>query len=83
MENIAYNQAWIFSWIFHNVVILCSILQYVCFNLYNEKYHPMAMILKETKIKGEKNIAYVVLISICVYKYLYSRKVRQKFKSQE
>ena len=50
MENIAYNQAWIFSWIFHVIVILCSILQYVCFNLYNEKYHPMAMILKETKI---------------------------------
>ena len=47
MEIDAYNQAWLFSWLFHVVVIIGSILQYVLFHLYNEKYHPMAMILEE------------------------------------
>ena len=47
MENIAYNKAWYFSWIFHVISVGCSVLQYVCFHLYNEKYHPMAMILEE------------------------------------
>merc|ERR1712066_845913 len=47
MENTAYNKAWIFSWIFYIITIVCSILQYACFHFYNEKYHPMAMILEE------------------------------------
>ena len=53
MENVAYIKAWIFSWIFHVFIIVCSILQYVCFHFYNEKYHPMAMILEEFLEKGQ------------------------------
>ena len=47
MEVDAYNQAWLFSWLFHVVITQGSLLQYVFFHLYNEKYHPMVMILEE------------------------------------
>ena len=47
MEIDAYNQAWLFSWLFHVVIIIGSMLQYVLFNLYNKKYHPMVVILNE------------------------------------
>ena len=52
MENRAYNKAWIFSWIFHIITIVSSLLQYACFHYYNEKYHPMTMILEEFLEKG-------------------------------
>ena len=52
IENIAYSKAWYFSWIFHVISLGCSVLQYVCFNLYNEKYHPMAIILEEYLDEG-------------------------------
>ena len=56
MENEAYTKAWIFSWIFYIVTIMCSILQYVCFYFYNEKYHPMAMILKKEPVSCPSNV---------------------------
>ena len=52
MENTAYNKARIFSWIFHIITIVSSVLQYAFFHLYNEKFHPMAMILEEFLEKG-------------------------------
>ena len=48
MENEAYIKAWFFSWIFFIIIIFLSFLQYVCFHFYNEKYHPLAMILQES-----------------------------------
>jgi len=51
MENVAYNQAWLFSLVFPLITIICSFLQYACFHLYNEKCHPMAIILEESKRK--------------------------------
>ena len=51
-EDVAYSKAWIFSWVFHVTTIVFSILQYACFYLYNEKYHPMVMILEEYLEKG-------------------------------
>ena len=61
IENTAYNKAWIFSWIFHVVTIVCSVLQYACFHLYNEKYHPMAMILEEFLEKGWYRLIEIML----------------------
>ena len=48
MENEAYIKAWFFSWIFFIIIIFLSFAQYVCFHFYNEKYHPLAMILQES-----------------------------------
>ena len=56
MENEAYNRAWIFSWVFFFVTIVCSLWQYVCFHLYNQKYHPMAVILDESRQRGTNTI---------------------------
>lgn len=55
IENAAYDQAWIFSWIFFVIVIVCSVMQYLFFHLYNEKFHPMAPILEEYLKKGIVN----------------------------
>ena len=52
IENTAYKQAWIFSWMLPLVTIVFSFWQYVCFHFYNEKYHPMVIILEESKTKG-------------------------------
>ena len=60
MENRAYDKAWIFSWIFYTIIIQCSLLQYACFVLYNEKYHPMAMIVEEFFKNGEFRLYEVI-----------------------
>ena len=52
MEDTAYQQAWTFAWIFHFIIIVCSICQYACFHFYNEEYHPMVKILEESKQRG-------------------------------
>ena len=49
LEDIAYNQSWLFSWIFFIVVIVCAIFQYIFFYLYNDKFHPMAFILESAR----------------------------------
>ena len=63
MENRAYDKACIFSWIFYTIIIQCSLLQYACFVLYNEKYHPMAMIVAEFFKNGEFRL-YEVICSL-------------------
>ena len=69
IEDTALNKAWIFSWLFPILTIVFSVMQYVCFHLYNEKYHPMAMILEESKIKGMFKFAiilpYIGKITFC------------------
>ena len=52
MEDTAYYQSWVFSWVFFVIIIILSALQYLFFHLYNEKYHPMAAILKESSCEG-------------------------------
>jgi len=53
LENEAYNQAWISTWLFPLLTLVVSALQYLFFHLYNERYHPMARILNEYKIEAE------------------------------
>ena len=60
MENVAYYQAWIFSWVFYLIILICSALQYVTFCLYTERYHPMARILEEYKREGTLYTVYHV-----------------------
>ena len=56
LEDTAYFQSWVFSWAFFVIVIVLSALQYLFFHLYNEKYHPMAAILKELSSEGTISI---------------------------
>jgi len=53
MENEAYNQAWISTWLFPLLTLVFSALQYLFFYLYNERYHPMARILEEYRTEAE------------------------------
>ena len=45
MEIEAFEQARLFSWIFFPLWIVLTIIQIVCFMLYNGRFHPLAKIL--------------------------------------
>ena len=53
LEDQAYNQAWISTWLFPLLTLVFSALQYLCFHFYNERYHPMARILEEYRTEGK------------------------------
>ena len=61
MEDEAYNQAWISTWLFPLLTLVFSALQYLFFYLYNERYHPMARILEEYKIEGKLYAEYIYI----------------------
>ena len=45
MEIEAFERARLFSWIFFPLWIVLTIIQIVCFMLYNGRFHPLAKIL--------------------------------------
>jgi len=53
MEDTAYTQALLFCILCPILTISLSILQYVLFDMYNEKYHPFSIILQESKNSKE------------------------------
>ena len=61
MEDEAYNQAWISTWLFPLLTLVFSALQYLFFHLYNERYHPMARILNEYRTEGKLYAEYVYI----------------------
>ena len=61
MEDEAYNQAWISTWLFPLITLVLSGLQYLCFHFYNERYHPMARILEEYRTEGKLYAGYIYI----------------------
>ena len=52
MEIEAWNLSFYFAWIFYPIFIVMTGLQFLFFNLYNSKHHPLSMILDGAHSKG-------------------------------
>ena len=55
MEDTASTQALLFCIFCPILTISLSTLQYILFNLYNNRYHPFSMILEESK-RAKENL---------------------------
>ena len=51
MEIESYEKSKLMSWIFYPTWILLTIIQAICFILYNGKFHPLSKILDGCNIK--------------------------------
>ena len=45
MEMESYEKSKLMAWIFYPTWIILTVIQAICFILYNGKYHPLSMIL--------------------------------------
>ena len=69
MEMESYELSKLMAWIFYPTWILLTIIQAVCFILYNGKFHPLSKILSGCNIERKgmsqsKNLDYLHILSI-------------------
>ena len=56
MEIEAFEQAKLYSWIFFPAWIALTAIQIFCYNMYNDKFHPLSKIVEES---DHKNLSYL------------------------
>ena len=75
MEKDSLRTAYYFSWIFFPIWIILTIVQIVCFILYNGRLHPLARIINESKVDDTGKSKYWIYLHYLWHKsklkYLY------------